>query len=113
MDIFNPIINKKEVNQLNSDQKSQLFENIILFHLENPNKEDLIIKIEKILEDKNILKNLFKKIHLFIINSEKYNKNKIGRLFKNNRIIKTIKEFGTKANINNKNNDFFFFFLII
>ncbi len=112
LNCFNLIINRKESSSHRENTKNQLFENIILFPLENKNKDQLINKINKTLEEKNILKNLFKTIHLFIINTNKYSKNIIGKLFKCNRVVKTMKEFGTQSKISNNNNDFFIIYEI-
>jgi hypothetical protein len=112
LNCFNLIINKKESNSNRENAKNQLFENIIIFPLENHDKEDLINKINKILEEKNILKNLFKTIHLFLINTNKYDKKIIGKLFKCNRIVNTMKEFGKKSTISNENKDIFFIYEI-
>ena len=112
LNCFNLIINRKESSSHRENTKNQLFENIILFPLENQNKDHLINKINKTMEEKNILKNLFKTIHLFIINTNKYSKNIIGKLFKCNRVVKTMKEFGTQSKISNNNNDFFIIYEI-
>ena len=106
INFFNPIIHKKESSQSHrEDIQNHLFPDVILFPLENQNKEDFINKTNQILEEKNIFKNLFKTIHIFIINSTKYSKSQIGKLFKYNRVINTMKEFGKKAKIssNEKN----------
>ena len=96
------ISNKEEI-------KKQLFENIVFFNLDCCNEDKLIDGIKnKINEDKNIFVNLFKKIHIFKINcnnDNKYSKNLIGKLFKYNRIINTMKEFNIKAKNINKDDE--------
>ena len=93
---FEKIINKKE----NSSQTHPLFQNLILFFYTEENNYDEIIK--KIKEEKGITLNLSKKIYIFkMINGNKYSKNTIGRLFKFNRIIYSLKDFYE----NNKNKE--------
>ena len=110
---FNKIINKKESNISSNreNEKSQLFENVVLFPLDNSNINisDKIIAIFD--KDKNILKNLISNFYLFKLNTNKHSKNQIGKLFKYNRIINTMNEFGNKSKII-KNNDSFFIYEI-
>ena len=102
--IFNRITNKKESNQSNENSKIQLFENVIFFPLnEQSNKSSINRVIERILEDKNILNNLFKTIHIFKGNSSDYTNNEIGKLFNYNRVFNTFKKLGTKSKIINQN----------
>ena len=104
LSIFNRITNKKESNQSNENSKIQLFENVIFFPLnEQSNKSSINRVIERILEDKNILNNLFKTIHIFKGNSSDYTNNEIGKLFNYNRVFNTFKELGTKSKIINQN----------
>jgi hypothetical protein len=88
---FNRITNKKELHQSNENNenpKTQLFENVIFFPLnEQSNKSSINRVIERILEDKNILNNLFKTIHIFKGNSNDYTNNEIGKLFNYNRVF--------------------------
>ena len=92
---FAKIINKKESKE---EIKSQFFENVVFFPLEADNIDNTIEQIKKKLnEEKNILINLIKNIHIFKLNTSKYTKNEIGKLFKYNRIINTMKDFGTKC----------------
>ena len=111
---FQRIINKKE-QKLNSSfkesTKGQLFENVILFPLES--QDNLRDKISKILSDQtNILINLIQNIYLFDVKTNKYTKNKIGKLFKYNRINDSMKELGSKPKIINENIDNFFIYEI-
>ena len=96
LEFFEKIINKKE----NSSQTQPLFQNLILFfYTEEINFNEIIKKIK---EEKGITLNLVKKIYIFrILNGNKYSKNIIGRLFKFNRIIYTLKDFYD----NNKNKE--------
>ena len=104
--IFNRIINKKESNQTKENSKAQLFENVIFFPLnEQSNKSSINRVIERILEDKNILNNLFKKIHIFKGNSSDFTNNEIGKLFNYNRVFNTFNELGTKSKITNQNDN--------
>ena len=110
---FNKIINKKESNLSThrENEKNQLFENVVLFPLDNSNI-NITDKIQKIFsEDKNILKNLISNFYLFKVNINKYSKNQMGKLFKFNRIINTMDEFGSKSKII-KNNDHFYIYEI-
>ena len=92
---FAKIINKKESKE---EIKTQFFENVIFFPLETGNKDYTIEQIKKkLFEDKNIFINLIKNIHIFKLNTSKYSKNEIGKLFKYNRITNTMEEFGTKC----------------
>ena len=92
---FAKIINKKESKE---EIKSQFFENVVFFPLEADSIDNTIEQIKKKLnEEKNILINLIKNIHIFKLNTSKYTKNEIGKLFKYNRIINTMKDFGTKC----------------
>jgi hypothetical protein len=104
---FNRITNKKELHQSNENNenpKTQLFENVIFFPLnEQSNKSSINRVIERILEDKNILNNLFKTIHIFKGNSNDYTNNEIGKLFNYNRVFNTFNELGTKSKIINQN----------
>ena len=96
LNFFEKIINKKE----NSSQNRPLFQNLILFFYTEENNYDEIIK--KIKEEKGITLNLAKKIYIFrMLNGNKYSKNTIGRLFKFNRIIYSLKDFYE----NNKNKE--------
>ena len=103
---FNKIINKKESNPLSSREnlKSQLFENVVYFPIEDENKSIEKIK-KKLSEDENIFINLIKNIHIFKINIIKYSKNQIGKLFKYRRIVNTMDEFRTKSKKINKDNE--------
>ena len=107
---FQKIINKKEQklgSSFRESSKGHYFENAILFPLEPV--DNLSNKISKILSDeKNILINLIKNIYLFNVKTNKYSKNKIGKLFKYNKIKDSMKEFGSKPKIINENIDNFF-----
>ena len=106
----NPSISKKE------ETKTQLFEDVIFFNLDCSNDDKLIEGIKnKINEEKNILVNLLKKIHIFKINlkeNNKYSRNQIGKLFKYNRIVNTIKEFSTTTENINKDEEHIFIYMI-
>ena len=102
--IFNKITNKKESNQSNEKSNAQLFENVIFFPLnEQRNKSSINRVIERIVEDKNILNNLFKTIHIFKGNSSDFTNNEIGKIFNYNRVFNTFNELGTKSKVINQN----------
>ena len=102
--IFNKITNKKESNQSNEKSNAQLFENVIFFPLnEQRNKISINRVIERIVEDKNILNNLFKTIHIFKGNSSDFTNNEIGKIFNYNRVFNTFNELGTKSKVINQN----------
>jgi len=105
--IFNRITKKEESNQssqFNENSKIQLFENVIFFPLNEQNNTISINRvIERILGERNILNNLFQKIHIFKGNSNDYTNNELGKLFNYNRILNTFNELGTKSDIINQN----------
>ena len=109
---FNRIIYRKYSNPSISNKeeiKTQLFENVVFINLDCSNEDKIVEGIKnKINEEKNILVNLLKKIHIFNIKineNNKYSKNQIGKLFKYKRIVNTMKEFNTKAVSINKDNE--------
>ena len=109
---FNRIIYRKYSNPSISNKeeiKTQLFENVVFINLDCSNGDKIVEGIKnKINEEKNILVNLLKKIHIFNIKineNNKYSKNQIGKLFKYKRIFNTMKEFNTKAASINKDNE--------
>ena len=109
---FNRIIYRKYSNPSISNKeeiKAQLFENVVFINVDCSNEDKIVEGIKnKINEEKNILVNLLKKIHIFNIKineNNKYSKNQIGKLFKYERIVNTMKEFNTKAVNINKDNE--------
>ena len=85
LNFFEKIINKKD------SSSTHFFQNVILI-LENDDNEYNEI-LDKINKEAIIFKSFVKKIHIFKLgNINKHNKNVIGRMFKFNRIMNTMKE---------------------
>ena len=81
---FEKLINKKENNS------HHCFQNLVLFIFGEENNNQILDKIK----EKKIFENFVKKMHIFkIISGYKYNKNIFGRMFKFNRVIRTMKYF--------------------
>ena len=88
LNFFDRVIKKKK-------SEKQLFSDIVFFPSINNFDENDIIK--HLTDNKNIFNNLFERIHIFKIitqKSEKLNRNEFGKLFKFHRIENTMKELG-------------------
>ena len=112
LNFFEPIINKlqktisqesnKSIEQ-NDNKNQQIFQNLILFPINNGNMFD---DIKDSLSNQGIFNNLVKNISIFKFDNKNeisYNISQIGKMFKFHRIIDTINELGKISDINIEN----------